>query len=306
MSIIVKPNIFVPGTVIRSAEVNDDFDTIYNDYNGNIRDVNIHLSSAKILVGNASNQAVERTMTGDGTLSNTGVFTLTGSSVSAIIAASQYIPPIGTIQPFYDFGGLLTFNAASWAYCNGQAIAVGSIGVQTLPDLSNRYLVGFGTEGGGDIGTAPFLTAAVGNASHQTNLQHSHTVNAHTHDLANHTHNGGAHTHAAGTLYARIIVNPQVGTFPGSDNSFMQKVDVAAWDSTNPYQSDGGSLGSPGTGFTEATAVGGDTASGGSGATSGPSTNTSGSASPGTDMQLSTTQSIQPRSIRVRFLMRIS
>jgi len=41
MSIIVRPNLYVPGTIIRSAEVNDDFDTIYNNYNGFIDNANI-------------------------------------------------------------------------------------------------------------------------------------------------------------------------------------------------------------------------------------------------------------------------
>lgn len=61
MAIIFKPNTFIPGTVIRSAEVNADFDTIYSDYNGNIRFVNIHLTNGKILIGNVSNQAIEVT-----------------------------------------------------------------------------------------------------------------------------------------------------------------------------------------------------------------------------------------------------
>jgi hypothetical protein len=82
--------------------------------------------------------------------------------------------PIGSIIPFYDFNGGLTFDTTYWAYCNGQTVAVGSLGAQTLPDLSNRYLVGFGTEAGGDNGSAAWATAAVGVASHTVNLSHIH------------------------------------------------------------------------------------------------------------------------------------
>jgi hypothetical protein len=52
---------------------------------------------------------------------------------------------------------------------------------RTLPDLSGRYLVGFGTDGGGDVDTAAWATAAVGNASHQINISHTHTGPSHNH-----------------------------------------------------------------------------------------------------------------------------
>ena len=73
--------------------------------------------------------------------------------------------PIGSIIPFYDFNAALSFNTDYWAYCDGSTATVGSLGVQTLPDLSNRYLVGFGTEGGGDIEVARQETRKVRNAN---------------------------------------------------------------------------------------------------------------------------------------------
>lgn len=41
MGIISKPNDFSPGSTAKSSEVNDNFDTIYNDYNGNIAAANL-------------------------------------------------------------------------------------------------------------------------------------------------------------------------------------------------------------------------------------------------------------------------
>ena len=41
MSIIVKPNTFTVGATIIASEHNSNFDTIYNDYNGNISNNNI-------------------------------------------------------------------------------------------------------------------------------------------------------------------------------------------------------------------------------------------------------------------------
>jgi hypothetical protein len=63
--------------------------------------------------------------------------------------------PVGTIVGHYDFNAAVTFTD-DWLYCDGSVIAdaASPINGQTLPDLSNRYLVGFGTEGGGDIDTA--------------------------------------------------------------------------------------------------------------------------------------------------------
>ena len=46
MSTITKPNTFSAGAVIVAAEHNSNFDTIYNDYNGNITNANLSASAA--------------------------------------------------------------------------------------------------------------------------------------------------------------------------------------------------------------------------------------------------------------------
>lgn len=56
MATIVKPTTFSASTTIVASEVNDNFDTVYNDYNTNITNVNISASAAitegKILFSN--------------------------------------------------------------------------------------------------------------------------------------------------------------------------------------------------------------------------------------------------------------
>lgn len=55
MSIINKPNDFSPNTTISSSEVNANFDTIYNDYNGGITAANLatdSVTTAKIADSN--------------------------------------------------------------------------------------------------------------------------------------------------------------------------------------------------------------------------------------------------------------
>jgi len=46
MTLITKPSDFTAGTVIKASEHNDNFDTIYNDYNGSITNANIKSNAA--------------------------------------------------------------------------------------------------------------------------------------------------------------------------------------------------------------------------------------------------------------------
>lgn len=45
MSLITKPKTFTPKSVAASADVNSNFDTLYNDYNGNITNANLATSA---------------------------------------------------------------------------------------------------------------------------------------------------------------------------------------------------------------------------------------------------------------------
>lgn len=206
------------------------------------------------------------------------------------------IPPIGSIIPFYDFNGALTFDATRWAYCDGSTRIIEGLGEQTLPDLSNRYLVGFGTEGGGDIDTASWTTASIGNTSHQVNLQHTHEVNISSFASGA----GSPHSHYAGTLQFQVADwNDSTGFFFNSDGSFSTTRFVHA------NQVDSGSertlvelMPSAEENFYTAN---------GTGSTNDESSHLHTIDPPNTTStnSLSTTQSIQPRSVRVRYIMRI-
>jgi len=54
MATITKPNTLVTGATITAAEHNDNYDTIYNDYNGNI--TNVNLSATAGIVDTKLNQ----------------------------------------------------------------------------------------------------------------------------------------------------------------------------------------------------------------------------------------------------------
>lgn len=207
--------------------------------------------------------------------------------------------PIGSIIPFYDFNGAATFDTDYWDYCRGQVIANPSspLNGQTMPDLSGRYLVGFGTDGSGTLHNAAWAATAVGNAGHTVNLQHSHTVSSHF-------HTGPSHSHTVGTLSFSIgewddslgAIRFSTGGVSADINMLYSSNTAQATDPVGPA----GSvtvISNPNSDRVFKTySAAGSTAAGGTGNT--------GNASPGTDSQLSAAQSIQPRSLRVRFIMR--
>ena len=205
--------------------------------------------------------------------------------------------PIGAITAWCDFNGTLALDA-NYRYMDGSVIAaVGSpIDGKTTDDLSGAYIVGYGTLGAGDIGTAPYSVSPVGNVDHIVNLSHTHTNSAHQHTL-------GSHTHDMGTLKSKIAETNTAGT-----------------DSLTFYDSNGVGYAvieefavQSGTG---ATALRFDTfppsnniyslATPNQGTSDGPSTNNTSSVNSGpTGSSLSAVQSIQPRSQRYRFIVRV-
>lgn len=273
MSIVNKPYTFpLTSPVILSTEVNADFDILYNDYNGNITNANVAASA-----GITYDKLVP--MSGDGTITAGGVLTITGSSSGLL--------PVGTIQAFYDFGGLVTFNTAIWRYCDGSVLVYpGSpLNGQTLPDFSGRYPVGFGTDGGGDIGTSPWATAAVGNVNHQINIQHNHTGPSHTHTTPLHDHTTGDHV----LDISEIPIHDHIFTWYTVPGGIPGPVGIATNDGPNTSVTN--------------SAGGGLAHNHGTTGTAAPTTNPGGTGNTGD--ALSTTQSIQPHSIRVRYIIKV-
>lgn len=214
--------------------------------------------------------------------------------------------PVGSIIPFYDFNGVAQFDTNIWNYCDGSVInSPGSIlDGQTLPDLSGRYICGFGTDGGGNIDTAPWDVAPVGNAGSTVNLQHSHTVNAHSHTVNNHSHsisNDGQHEHGARTNGMSTTANElYTGTYRLLYNAVWQDADnVNGWIDSNSLEGGGNPQGH----HDHVISADGTHDHSGTTGNSSPGTN---NASPGTDNQLSNAQDIRPSTIRVRFIMKIN
>lgn len=177
MAIIVKPYTFFPGTVIRSSEVNSDFDTIYTDYNGNITDDNISaiaaiqhsklqtVGSAQILVGSGAGVLTQRTMSGDATISNTGVVTVTGGSGSTFNnttltgnstvngpATFNNTVTFSTMTPgsvlFAGLGGLLSQDNSAFFWDNtNNRLGIGTNGPSYDLDINRSVAAATGVNG---------------------------------------------------------------------------------------------------------------------------------------------------------------
>ena len=92
MSTISKPNTFSAGATIVASEHNDNFDTIFNDYNGSIANANISATAAIAdtkLAQITTASKVEFSALTDGTESTGDVAGYDGSGWSCIAASTQ-------------------------------------------------------------------------------------------------------------------------------------------------------------------------------------------------------------------------
>lgn len=82
--------------------------------------------------------------------------TFTLPDETGTIALVSMLPPVGSIHGFNDFNGTVSINTTYYRFCDGTVLnyAASPLNGVTLDDLSNRILVGFGTEAGGNIATA--------------------------------------------------------------------------------------------------------------------------------------------------------
>ena len=97
MSTITKPNTFTAGTTIRAAQVNSNFDTIYNDYNGNITNANIKSDAA--IVGSKLNLTSPGPI--GGTVPGTGAFSsLTAPTITATTSLTAAVVTANSIYVF--------------------------------------------------------------------------------------------------------------------------------------------------------------------------------------------------------------
>lgn len=195
--------------------------------------------------------------------------------------------PIGSVIAWNDFNGLLTLDA-NFRYCDGTVInAPGSpIDGQTTDDLSGAYIVGYGTLGSGDIGTAPYDSIPTGNPNHQIAINHTHTISGTAIDGLLSTANGLTSTIRTGQVSNSSsgfgsVVDPKIIV----DNSGTAV-------NTLRFQTASGTNNGEGQHRHDMPSLS-------------HSHNIIGSGSANSGSSLSSTQSIQPRSQRYRYIIRV-
>lgn len=297
----VKSPDWAAGDVLTAADLKAEFNNLINALNGSndAKVINLELTGAGTFLNIgftnatatnvvATSNLIANTVVANTVVANVDMNTVNANASALLIVANvdvaKALVPIGSIIPHYDFNGNLTakIDTTYWACCNGQSKTINAVS-ETLPDLSGRYLVGFGTDGGTDNDDATWNVTAVGAVSHEIDLSHAHTLSGNTNSVVavssatfNHTHtvatpSNGWNTHTpalSGEMWA--AVTGQGGGWYGTTGNTLT--------SSSPNTS------------TVTTS-------------SNHSHNLVGSGSMNT--QLSTTQSIQPRSIRTRYWMRI-
>lgn len=195
--------------------------------------------------------------------------------------------PIGSILPWCDFNGTLTIDV-NYRYMDGSVIvAPGSpIDGQTTDDLSGAYIVGYGTLGGGDIDTAAYDPTPVGNANHQIAINHTHTIAGTAIDGLLSTANG-----LTGTIRTEQVSNSSSGFGSVVDPKII--VDNSGNTvNTLRFQTASGTNNGEGQHRHDMPSLS-------------HTHNITGSGSANTGTSLSATQSIQPRSQRYRYIIRV-
>lgn len=148
MALTTKPNTFSTGATIVASEHNDNFDTLYNDYNGNITNVNLSASAA--IVDTKFAQIITA-----GKVSGTA---LTG--LANIPAVAGLLPGANGGLPS---GAIILWSGAISAIPTGFVICDGT---NSTPNLTDRFVIHASADAGatydvGDTGGSATHTHAV-------------------------------------------------------------------------------------------------------------------------------------------------
>lgn len=90
MALIEKPNTFTDGTAAEASEVNDNFDEIYDEFNGSINSAN--LSSDAVATGNIADDAVTTPKIDDAAVTTDKVSNNAITSAKLAVALSNSSP----------------------------------------------------------------------------------------------------------------------------------------------------------------------------------------------------------------------
>lgn len=187
MATITKPNTFSAGSTIVASEHNANFDTIYNDYNGNITNANVSASASidnsKLNLSSVT-QAVA--LAGGLTMSSKQIDTAKGANVTSAatttiwVTDGNFIHITGSTGPITSFGtasqsGIfrvivfdstptITHNATSLILPTGANIvaAAGDAALVFAETTANARVIGYWRKDGTPLVSATAATALSG------------------------------------------------------------------------------------------------------------------------------------------------
>jgi hypothetical protein len=222
MGIVNRQNNFIGSTSAKASEVNEDFNNLYNEFNGGIDENNINFARAELKAEFLS--ALKEV---DGTGSNLDADLLDGKEYSEIISETKsYTDTAETNANDYakdyadtvadtaetnakDYAnslvgagvppGIITLWSGSttptgWALCNGS---------NGTPDLRDRFVVGAGTSYSvGDTGGNDNVSLSEANLpshDHSGSGLYTNYDGGHSHSWSDTSSSAGSHEHSGST-----------------------------------------------------------------------------------------------------------
>jgi microcystin-dependent protein len=218
MGIVNRQNNFIGSTSAKASEVNEDFNNLYNEFNGGIDENNINFARAELKAEFLS--ALKEV---DGTGSNLDADLLDGKEYSEIISETKsYTDTAETNANDYadtvadtaetnakDYAnslvgagvppGIITLWSGSttptgWALCNGS---------NGTPDLRDRFVVGAGSSYSvGDTGGNDNVSLSEANLpshDHSSSGLYTNSDGGHSHSWSDTSSSAGSHGHTGST-----------------------------------------------------------------------------------------------------------
>lgn len=141
MSVVTKPNTFSAGATIIASEHNDNFDTIYNDYNGNITNANIAaaagIGDTKLAQITTAGKVHGTSLTGLASVPSAAGIIPSANINTGVTAGDIYFVDTSDELPAVDARNLINLDAS--ALSSG---AVGTARLGTGTASSTNYLRG--------------------------------------------------------------------------------------------------------------------------------------------------------------------
>ncbi len=187
--LITKPNTFTPNTIIRSSEVNANFDTIYNEVNGNLNNANIAASAAieatKIqgtaIVSNASSsQSITSILGVTGTTTiNGGLYV--SSTTNYLLLSRMTTTQRNAITSPQNGAMLYNLTAGQFeVYEGGAWVGISPVGVTATSSFSGKGVIEQAT------GVEAASTTPVGGGSTDAPLALSTSISTSSRQVAGH------------------------------------------------------------------------------------------------------------------------